>query len=37
LVIKKLLAVVGVALLLMTASPATASAGRDDHPCVVCW
>jgi hypothetical protein len=37
-VIKKLLTVVGIALLLALAAPTTASAaGDNDHPCVVCW
>jgi hypothetical protein len=37
-VIKKLLTVVGVALLLVLAAPATASAAGDsDHPCQTCW
>jgi len=37
-VIKKLLIVVGVALLLALAAPTTASAAGDsDHPCVACW
>jgi hypothetical protein len=36
-VIKKVLIVVGVALLLMVAAPATASAAGDSDYCVACW